>query len=90
MLGAVRVLCVGPTHRAASLLAAQGENLGQMAETMLVFGIGAAALPGFASALRGWRNRTSRDRRIPAFLGIVLVVVGAMIRAGFDEAIKTA
>lgn len=41
LLGAVWVPCVGPTLGAASLLASQGENLGQVALTMLVFGFGA-------------------------------------------------
>ena len=44
--------CVGPTLGAASLLAAKGENLGQVAITMLAFGIGAALplmLLGFLS-----------------------------------------
>ena len=42
LLGAVWSPCVGPTLGAASLLAAQGRNLPQLAITMFVFGIGAA------------------------------------------------
>ena len=52
LLGAVWAPCVGPTLGAASLLAAKGENLGQVALTMLVFGVGAALplmLLGFVS-----------------------------------------
>lgn len=42
LLGAVWSPCVGPTLGAASVLAAQGTNLGGVALTMLMFGIGAA------------------------------------------------
>src|SRR6478609_2333066 len=42
LLGAVWSPCVGPTLGAASILAAKGENLGQVALTMIAFGIGAA------------------------------------------------
>src|SRR5271155_1914924 len=41
LLGAVWSPCVGPTLGAASLLAAQGKDLGAVALTMLIFGIGA-------------------------------------------------
>ncbi len=53
LLGAVWVPCVGPTIGAASLLASSGENLGQVALTMLVFGFGAGitlALLGLSTA----------------------------------------
>ena len=49
LLGAVWSPCVGPTLGAASLLAAQGRDLGQVALTMFVFGLG-AALPFSPSA----------------------------------------
>ena len=42
LLGAVWSPCVGPTLGAASVLAAQGKDLIQVALTMLAFGIGAA------------------------------------------------
>jgi cytochrome c-type biogenesis protein len=53
--------CVEPTLGAASILAAKGENLGQAALTMLVFGIGAALplmLIGLLSreAMMRWRG----------------------------------
>jgi cytochrome c-type biogenesis protein len=32
--------CVGPTLGAASILAAKGETLGQVALTMIAFGVG--------------------------------------------------
>ena len=62
LLGAVWSPCVGPTLGAASLLAAQGRDLGQVALTMFVFGLG-AALPllalGLASreVMMRWRHR---------------------------------
>jgi cytochrome c-type biogenesis protein len=62
LLGAVWSPCVGPTLGAASILAAKGENLGQVAITMIAFGIG-AAVPLIAigllsrEALSRWRGR---------------------------------
>ena len=55
LLGAVWSPCVGPTLGAASVLAAKGEDLVQVALTMLAFGIGAALpllLLGMVSARR--------------------------------------
>ena len=43
LLGAVWSPCVGPTLGAASVLAAKGENLPQVALTMLAFGVGAGS-----------------------------------------------
>lgn len=91
LLGVVWAPCVGPTLGAASLLAARGENLGQVALTMLAFGLGAALpllLLGLLSrdALMRWRGRMlsagSGGRRI---MGGVLVVVGALILSGLDK-----
>jgi cytochrome c-type biogenesis protein len=42
LLGMVGSPCVGPTLGAASVLAAQGKDLGQVAGTMAMFGIGSA------------------------------------------------
>jgi len=42
LLGAVWSPCVGPTLGAVSILAAKGENLGQVALTMIAFGLDAA------------------------------------------------
>jgi cytochrome c-type biogenesis protein len=62
LLGVVWSPCVGPTLGAASILAAKGENLGQVAITMIAFGIG-AAVPLIAigllsrEALSRWRGR---------------------------------
>src|SRR5262249_21092771 len=62
LLGAVWSPCVGPTLGAASLLAAQGRDLGQVGITMFAFGLG-AALPLLAlgllsrEAMMRWRHR---------------------------------
>jgi cytochrome c-type biogenesis protein len=50
MLGAVWSPCVGPTLGAASILAAQGSDLGLVGATMLSFGVG-AGLPLAALSL---------------------------------------
>jgi len=51
LLGAAWSPCVGPTLGAASVLAAQGHDLGQVAAVMLAFGIGAALLAAQGSSL---------------------------------------
>jgi cytochrome c-type biogenesis protein len=96
MLGAVWVPCVGPTLGAASLLAAQGENLAGVAATMLIFGIGAATplvLLGFVSreAIMHWRQRLlNAGKGIKLALGAILVLTGAFILTGFDRVVETA
>ncbi|MHA1157442.1 MAG: cytochrome c biogenesis CcdA family protein [Alphaproteobacteria bacterium] len=94
LLGAVWIPCVGPTIGAASLLAAQGENLGQVTLTMLVFGVSAGvplALLGLLSreALVRWRDHmASAGRGLKAALGAVLIVVGLMIASGVDRQLE--
>jgi cytochrome c biogenesis protein CcdA len=96
LLGAVWVPCVGPTIGAASLLAAQGENLGEVALTMFVFGIGAAAplaLLGFLSreVLLGWRARMAAAGKVLKLtLGAILIATGSLILSGFDKRIEAA
>ncbi len=95
LLGAVWSPCVGPTLGAASVLAAKGENLGQVALTMLVFGIGAGlplAMLGTLSreALMKWRNKMleagSKGKMI---FGAVLLVAGTLVLTGFDKTIES-
>ncbi len=96
ILGAAWVPCVGPTLGAASLLASQGENLGAVAATMFVFGLGAAvplALIGVASrrALATWRPRLAHaERAIKFTLGAVLLLLGTAILTGVDRVVETA
>jgi len=96
LLGAVWSPCVGPTLGAASLLASQGRDLGQVGLTMAAFGAGAGlplALLGLAS--RGWLARM-RERMLAAgkhgkmALGVLFVVVGLAIVTGFDKRVETA
>jgi cytochrome c-type biogenesis protein len=96
LLGAVWSPCVGPTLGAASLLAAQGRDLPQVAASMLVFGLG-AALPllviGMVSreALQRWRTQIlSAGQSVRVALGALLVVMGILVLAGLDRRVEAA
>lgn len=95
LLGAVWSPCVGPTLGAASVLAAQGKDLAQVALVMLAFGIGAALpllLLGLLSreALMRWRARLMEaGKGGKALLGGLLVVVGLLIVSGLDKQLET-
>ena len=96
LLGAVWSPCVGPTLGAASLLAAQGKNLGEVALTMLAFGIG-AALPLVAlgslsrQALMRMRSRMmAAGKGAKAALGVALVLIGVSILSGADKRLEAA
>jgi len=95
LLGLVWVPCVGPTLGAASVLAAQGENLGLVFLTMLVFGVGAAlplVLIGLASrqALARFRARLGGTGKVgKILLGALLVIMGLLIFSGLDRALET-
>jgi cytochrome c-type biogenesis protein len=96
LLGAVWSPCVGPTLGAASLLAAQGRDLPQVAASMLVFGLG-AALPllviGMVSreALQRWRTQIlSVGQSVRVALGALLVVMGILVLAGLDRRVEAA
>ena len=95
LLGAVWAPCAGPTLGAASVLAAKGEDLGQVALTMLAFGVG-AALPlmvlGFASreAMLNWRGHLAEaGKGGKMLLGAVLVAVGVLVATGADKSLET-
>jgi cytochrome c-type biogenesis protein len=95
LLGAVWSPCVGPTLGAASVLAARGEDLGQVALTMLAFGIGAALplmLLGLISReammrLRGRLMETGRTGK--TLLGLLLVGVGFLVATNLDKRLET-
>ncbi|KRR18729.1 cytochrome c biogenesis CcdA family protein [Bradyrhizobium retamae] len=94
LLGAVWSPCVGPTLGAASLLAAQGKDLGQVALTMLAFGIG-AALPllglGWLSRERmaRWRGRLlAAGSGMKSALGLLLLLAGMLVISGADKALE--
>lgn len=94
LLGAVWSPCVGPTLGAASLLAAQGEDLLRVTLTMVLFGVG-AALP---LVLIGLLSRTTlmrlRSRLMSAgklgkgVLGTALIAIGGAIVSGVDKKIE--
>ncbi len=94
LLGAVWSPCVGPTLGAASLLAAQGRDLGSVAAVMAVFGMGTALpllLAGLLSrrALLRWRGRmASADRTGRLLLGAGAVAVAALILTGADRRVE--
>ena len=94
LLGAVWSPCVGPTLGAASVLAAKGENLPQVALTMLAFGVGAALpllLLGILSreALMRWRSRLMEGGKAgKTALGLILVAVGLLVATGLDKRLE--
>jgi len=91
LLGAVWSPCAGPTLGAASVLASQGQQLGEVALIMLVFGIGAALpllLLGLfsreaAMKLRGKLMTAGRGLRLA--MGLILIVLGGAILTGYDK-----
>ena len=91
LLGALWSPCVGPTLGAASLLAAQGQDIARVAVTMLVFGLGAALpllLLGLLSreTLRRWRDRMlSVGKGGKLALGVVLIATGVLVLTGLDK-----
>ncbi len=94
LLGAVWSPCAGPTLGAASVLAAQGEDLGQVSLTMASFGAGAALpllLLGLLSreALARWRGRIMEaSSGGKMLLGGVLIVLGLLIASGLDKRLE--
>jgi cytochrome c-type biogenesis protein len=95
LLGAVWSPCVGPTLGAASLLAAQGRDLGQVSVVMFAFGVG-SAIPLLAlgllsrEAMIRWRHRlASAGAGAKAGLGVVFVGIGALVLTGLDKSVET-
>lgn len=95
LLGAVWSPCIGPTLGAATVLAAQGKDLGQVALTMVLFAFGAALpllLLGLLSRETMLRIRgrlMEAGGRMKMILGAVLVVVGLSVATGLDKALET-
>lgn len=94
LLGLVWSPCVGPTLGAATVLAAQGQNLGMVALTMAFFGLGiASVLLALSFATRSlfarWRGKLmsagSGGKRV---LGVLLAVVGVLIITGGDHLLE--
>lgn len=91
LMGAIWAPCVGPTLGAASVMAAQGENLFAVTLTMILFGIG-SALPllilGFLSreVLMRWRGHMlSLGGGMKTLLGVLLVLTGFLVLSGYDK-----
>ena len=91
LMGAIWAPCVGPTLGAASVMAAQGENLFEVTLTMVLFGIG-SALPllilGFLSreVLMRWRGQMlSLGGGMKSLLGLLLVLSGFLVLSGYDK-----
>jgi cytochrome c biogenesis protein CcdA len=95
LLGAVWSPCVGPTLGAASILAAQGRDLGEVAATMLAFGLGAAlplAALGLLSreAVLRWRTRLIiGSAPAKAVFATALVAIGVLVLSGLDKQVET-
>jgi cytochrome c-type biogenesis protein len=95
LLGAVWSPCVGPTLGAASLLAAQGRDLPQVAIIMFAFGLGAAFPLGALGLVSRevmirWRSQllaVSHGAKIA--LGILFIAVGLLVLLGFDKKFET-
>jgi cytochrome c-type biogenesis protein len=96
LLGAVWSPCVGPTLGAAAALAAQRQDLGQVAITMLLFGLGAALplllLGAFGrEAILRWRGHMLHAGKAgKQALGLVMVAFAFAIFAGVDRDIEAA
>lgn len=94
LLGAVWSPCVGPTLGAASVLAAQGRDLPQVALTMLAFGLGAAAPLLVLGLLTREALVRMRDRLLAAgkgakvALGVLLVLIGFAVATGLDKRLE--
>lgn len=94
LLGAVWSPCVGPTLGAASVLAAQGKDLGQVAIVMAAFGVGAALpllLLGLVSqdVMLRWRDRLARAGQSgKTLLGALLFAVALLSLTGLDRKLE--
>ncbi|RKE25221.1 cytochrome c biogenesis protein CcdA [Paraburkholderia sp. BL23I1N1] len=96
LVGIVWTPCVGPTLGAATTLASQGRNLGEVALLMMVFGVG-AGLPlvilGALSraSMTRWRNGLGSAARVgKAVFGAFFVAFGVLTLTGVDKVLETA
>ena len=95
LLGLVWLPCVGPTLGAASVLAAQGKNLGEVSAVMTAFGFGAVvplALIGAVSSRALGRGRGTLMRAggtARRLLGLATILIGLMILTGADHSLET-
>jgi cytochrome c-type biogenesis protein len=94
LLGVVWSPCVGPTLGAATTLASQGRDLGQIALLMLIFGVGAAAPMVLLGSLSRASLTKVRGRLLNAGkvgrqgLGMVMLGLGILIVTGLDKSLE--
>ena len=95
LLGLVWSPCVGPMLGAATVLAAQGKDLGAVAATMAAFGLGIATVLliigyGARSAIGRHRTRFLAAGKIgKRVFGVLLMAVAALILSGFDRTLES-
>jgi cytochrome c biogenesis protein CcdA len=93
-LGLVWSPCVGPTLGAASLLAAQGKDLGGVASVMLAFGLGTSLplllLAGLSRQAAGrWRGRLLAVGHSGKLLtGVSALAVAGLVLTGGDRGLE--
>jgi cytochrome c-type biogenesis protein len=91
VLGIIWSPCVGPTLGAATTLASQGSQLGQIALLMLVFGLGAGTplvvlgSLSRATMLRFRGKLMSAGKTGKLLLGVVMLAIGVAILTGWDK-----
>ncbi|MBY6243098.1 cytochrome c biogenesis CcdA family protein [Methylosinus sp. Sm6] len=96
LLGAVWSPCVGPTLGAASALAAQGRDLGEVGVTMALFGLGAGAPLIALGALSrrasmSWRERLMAGGKwAKTALGVALASIGLAVATHLDKPLEAA
>ncbi len=94
LLGVVWSPCVGPTLGAATTLASQGRDLGQIGLLMVIFGIGAAAPLVLLGSLSRASLTKVRGRLLNAgkygkqLFGFVMLGLGALIATGVDKSFE--
>jgi cytochrome c-type biogenesis protein len=94
LLGVVWSPCVGPTLGAASTLASQGKDLGQIGILMLLFGLGAAAPLILIGSLSRATLVKVRGRLLLAgnygkqLLGLIMLCLGLLIATGADKTLE--
>jgi cytochrome c biogenesis protein CcdA len=96
VLGLVWSPCVGPTLGAASLLAAQGRDLGSVAIVMLAFGLGTSlpllVIGGLSRrAITRWRGRLlAAGHTGKLVMGVGTLAVAVLILTGSDRGVEAA
>ena len=94
LLGAIWSPCVGPTLGAASVMAAQGKDLGSVVLVMVAFAVGTALpllLVGSLSrtTLRRWQGRImGAGKAGKQLLGATVLVVAVLILTGADHSLE--